>query len=161
MRRAPGFGRKLASPAATTTRGPNPRIFPRAGEWQDSWDVSVNATWTLWDGGRSRAAQAEAAAAVRAAESRLADFDRQVTFEVQQRQLELDSSRAAIAAASDGVRAAAEARRVLSERFRAGVATNTEVLDAQTALLQAELDRTRALAEARLAEARLARAIGQ
>jgi OMF family outer membrane factor len=115
----------------------------------------------LWDWGRTRADRAEATAADRAAAARLADFDRQVTFEVRQRQLELASSREAIAAATDGVRAAAEARRVLSERFNAGVATNTEVLDAQTALLQAELDRTRALANARLAEARLARAIGR
>ena len=36
-----------------------------------------------------------------------------------------------------------------------------EVLDAEFALLQAELDRTRALADVRLAEARLARAIGR
>jgi len=50
---------------------------------------------------------------------------------------------------------------VLAERFTAGVASNTEVLDAQTAVLQAELDRTRALAGARLAEARLARALGR
>jgi outer membrane protein TolC len=35
------------------------------------------------------------------------------------------------------------------------------VLDAASDLLQAELARTRALANARLAEARLARAIGQ
>jgi outer membrane protein TolC len=41
------------------------------------------------------------------------------------------------------------------------VATSTEVLDAQVALLQARLDRTRALANARLAEARLARVLGQ
>jgi outer membrane protein len=140
---------------------PNPRIFPRAGDWQDSWDVSVNATWNLWDGGRVRASRAEAAAGERAAAARLADFDRQVTFEVRQRALELSSSLAAIAAASDGVRAAAEAQRVLGERFAAGVATNTEVLDAQTALLQAELDRTRALAGARVAEARLDRAVGR
>jgi outer membrane protein TolC len=62
--------------------------------------------------------------------------------------------------ASDGVRAAAEARRVVGERFGAGVATSTEVLDAEADLLDAELARTRALANARLAEARLARAIG-
>ncbi len=31
---------------------PNPRIFPRRGEWQTSWDASINASWTLWDGGR-------------------------------------------------------------------------------------------------------------
>jgi outer membrane protein TolC len=140
---------------------PNTRIFPRVARWEDSWDVSVNASWTLWDGGRVRAERAEAAAGTRVAQARLGEFDRQVTFEVRQRQLELESSRAAIAAASDGVRAATEARRVLAERFTAGVATNTEVLDAQTAVLQAELDRTRALANARLAEARLARALGR
>ena len=57
--------------------------------------------------------------------------------------------------------AADEALRVVNERFRVGVATSTEVLDAETALLQAELDRTRALANARLADARLARAVGR
>jgi outer membrane protein len=140
---------------------PNPRFFPRSDQWQDSWDVSVNATWTLWDGGRTRAERADAAALARVAEARLSDFDRQVTFEVRQRQLELESSLAAIGTAAEGVRAAAEARRVVAERFTAGVVTNTEVLDAQTALLQAELERTRALASARLAEARLARAVGR
>jgi len=140
---------------------PNPRIFPRSRQWEDSWDLAVNASWTLWDGGRTRAERAEAAAGGRAGEARIADFDRQVAFEVRQRQIELESSRAAITAAADGVRAATEARRVIVERFNAGVATSTDVLDAQTAVLQAELDRTRALANARLAEARLARALGR
>jgi len=140
---------------------PNPRHFPRDPRWEDSWDVGVIASWNLWDGGRTRADRAEAIAGGRAAEARLADFDRQVAFEVRQRQLELASSRAAITAATEGVRAATEAHRVLAERFSAGVATNTEVLDGQTAVLLAELDRTRALANARLAEARLARAIGR
>src|SRR4030095_11280527 len=31
---------------------PNPRIFPRSGQWEDSWDLSVKASWTLWGGGR-------------------------------------------------------------------------------------------------------------
>lgn len=140
---------------------PNPRIFPRAGEWRDSWDVSVNVSWTLWDGGRRQAEHAEAAAAVRAATFRVGELDRQTAFEVRQRRLEVDSSRAAIEAAGDGVRAATEARRVLGERFTSGVATSSELLDADVALLQAELDRTRALANARLAEARLMRAVGR
>jgi outer membrane protein TolC len=140
---------------------PNPHIFPRSGVWQDSWDVSVNVSWQLWDAGRRRAELAEAAAGARAAVSRVVEFDRQTAFEVRQRRLEVDSSRAAIAAASDGVRSAAEARRVLGERFRAGVATSSELLDAEVAVLEAELDRTRALASARLAEARLARAVGK
>ena len=140
---------------------PNTRIFPRSSLWEDSWDIAVNATWAIWDGGRSRADRAEAAATARAAESRVLDFDHQVAFEVRQRRLEVDSSLAAIVAAVDGVRSAREAFRVVGERFSVGVATNTEVLDAQTALLQAQLDQTRALANARLADARLARAVGQ
>ena len=139
---------------------PNPRIFPRAAEWEDSWDLSLNVSWAFWDGGRNRADRAEAAANANAVKARLTDLDRQIAFEVRQRQLELDSSRAAISVANAGVRAAVEARRVLGERFKAGVATSTEVLDAQTDVLQAELQLTRALAYVRLAEARLDRAIG-
>jgi len=140
---------------------PNPRIFPRTDEWHQSWDASVNVSWSLWDGGRRRAEEAEAAAATRVLTARSADFDRQLAFEIEQRRLDVDSAIAAIAAAEDGVRAAQEAQRVLGERFAAGVATNTDVLDAQTDLLQAELDRTRAVAGARLALARLDRASGR
>lgn len=140
---------------------PNPRIFPRIREWRDSWDLSVTASWLVFDGGRRRAETAAALAAARGAEARAADFDRQIDFEVRQRRLELESSRAAIAAADDGVASAVEARRVVGERFTAGVAINADVLDAELALLQARLDRTRAIASAKLAEARLERAVGQ
>ena len=139
---------------------PNPRIFPRADEWEDSWDISVNVSWAFWDFGRTRADRAEAAANAHAVKARLTDLDRQIAFEVRQRRLELDSSLAAIPVANAGVRAAVEARRVLGERFNAGVATSTDVLDAQTDVLQAELQLTRALANVHLAEARLERAIG-
>jgi outer membrane protein TolC len=140
---------------------PNPRIFPRAEAWKESWDAGVAASWSLFDGGRVRAESAEAAAASRAMRERLAEFDSVLALEVRQRVNELESSRAAIAAADDAVRSATEARRVLGERFAAGVATSTDVLDSQIALLQAELDRTQAIANARLAEARLRRALGR
>ena len=140
---------------------PNPRIFPRVGRWEDSWDASVNVAWTLWDGGRLAAEQAEAAAAARAVEARITELDRQIAFDIVARRLELESARAAITASEDGVRSAAEARRVVAERYTAGVVTSTDVLDAELALLQAELDRTRAIAAARLADARLARALGK
>ena len=140
---------------------PNPRIFPRSGEWEDSWDVSVNVSWALWDAGRNRAERAEAAAAASGLKARLADLDRQIAFEIRQRQVELASNRAAVPVADDAVKAAAEALRVLGERFNAGVATSTEVLDAQTDVIQSELSLKRALANVRLAEARLERAVGR
>jgi outer membrane protein len=140
---------------------PNPRIFPRIESWRESWDAGVSASWPLFDGGRTRAEVAEAAASSRAVRERLAEFDSVLALEVRQRVNELTASRAAIDAANDAVRSATEARRVLGERFAAGVATSTDVLDSQVALLQANLDRTQAIANARLAEARLQRAIGQ
>jgi outer membrane protein len=155
-----------ARPALAVTGGvdyarPNPRIFPRADRWEESWDIGVNVAWAIWDGGRTRAEAAEAAGAAEAARQRLAEFDTVLAVEVRQRLLEIESGRAAIAAAEEGVRSAEEARRVVAERFAAGVVTHTEVLDAQVALLQAELDRTRAQAQVRLSEARLARALGR
>jgi len=140
---------------------PNPKIFPRQAAWKTSWDVGVNLSWSLFDGGRVRAEVAEAAANQRAAEERLKDFDVIVDTEVRQRASDLASADAAIAAAEVGIRSAEEARRVVTERFSTGVGTNTDVLDAQVALLQAELDRTRAFANEHLAAARLDRAVGQ
>lgn len=140
---------------------PNPRIFPRADVWDDSWDASINMRWSLWDGGRTAADVAQAAGGIAVARQRLAEFDSILAVEVRQRALDLESGRAAVAAASDAVRAAAEARRVVAERYQAGVIAQIEVLDAEYALLQAQLDRTRALAGVRLSEARLARAIGR
>jgi outer membrane protein TolC len=140
---------------------PNPRIFPRAAEWKDSWDVGFNVSWPLWDGGRVKAEVAEVAANRRAAEQRLAEFDTVLDFEIRQRRLDLEAARASILAATDEVASAAEASRVVAERFKAGLVTSTEVLDAQQSLLAARFDRTRALASARLAEARLDRAVGR
>jgi len=140
---------------------PNVRIFPREEAWKSSWDASVNVSWPVFDGGRARSEAAEAVAGQRALEERLADVDAALAVELRQRVSEVASSRAAVDAAADAVRSATEARRVLGERFAAGVATSTDVLDAQVALLQAELDRTQGIANARLADARLARALGQ
>jgi outer membrane protein TolC len=140
---------------------PNPRIFPRQGAWQDSWDLSINVSWTLLDFGRTKAQLSEAAAAVAVTRERLAEFDSLVAADVRQRLLDLDSSRALLRAAADAVTSAAEARRVVADRFTAGVATSTDVLVAQAALLETELVRTRALAGVRLAEARLERSMGR
>ncbi len=140
---------------------PNPRIFPRADHWDDSWDVGVALTWSLWDGGRVAADVAQASFQAEAARQRLLEFDAVLSTEVTQRSLEIASGRAAVAAADEAIRAATEASRVVGERFRAGVIAQSEVLDAELALVQAQLERTRALAGVRLAEARLDRALGR
>ena len=162
-RRAVEAGRKpsVAVNGAVDYANPNTRIFPRADDWRESWEIGVTANYTLWDGGRVAAETAEAAAVVTVTRARLAELDSLIALDVRQRVLDADSARAALVAAADAVRSAEEARRVVVERFNVGVATSTDVLDAQVALLQAELDRTRALANIRLADARLDRALGR
>lgn len=140
---------------------PNPRIFPRERDWHTSWDVGVNVGWPLFDGGRNKAEVAETFAATRAMRARLDEFDSVLNVDVRRALTELSASIAAVETAEQGIRAASEGRRVAGERFLAGVATSADVLDAQVALLQAELDRTQALAAGRIAEARVARAVGR
>jgi outer membrane protein len=161
--RAAAAGRKptLLSAGGYDVARPNPKIFPLEAQFKPSWDLGINVSWPLFDGGRVRAEVAEATANRRASEERLKDFDSAIDVEVRQRIADLASAGASVTAAEAEVTSAAEARRVLAERFSAGVATNTDVLDAQVALLQAELDRTRALASAQLAAARLDRALGR
>ena len=158
---AAGGKPQIALSSGYNYSNPNPVNFPKRAEWTTSWDVTVNVTWTLWDGGRRGAETGQARANADGLRTRIEDLDRELTFEVRSRALELASSRQAVTAADDAVRAAVEAERVVGERYRAGVATATEVLDAQVARLQAELDRTRAVADVRLAEARLERAVGR
>jgi outer membrane protein TolC len=140
---------------------PNPRIFPKVAQWQDSWDIGVAVNWNFFDFGRAKSQAAEVAAAATATRERIAEFDSVVSADVRQRLLDLDSSQAMVRAATDAVTAAAEARRVITDRYAAGVATSTDVLVAQVALLENELTRTRALANVRLAEARLERSLGR
>ena len=143
--------------AALEPARPNPRFVPRVDEWRTAWDVGMNATWTLFDGGRASAERAGAVAEADAMHHRLQDFDANVAVELRQRLLDLSTGRAALSASAEAVTAAAEARRVLNERFLVGVATNTEVLDADVAWLEAELEQTRLQAALRLNEARLVR----
>jgi outer membrane protein len=140
---------------------PNPRIFPRKGEWQESWDVGVSVNWNFFDFGRTKSQLAEAAAAVSATRERIAELDSVIAADVEQRLLDVQSSEAVARATADAIKSAAEARRIVADRFAAGVATSTDVLVAQIALLESELARTRALATQRLAEARLERSVGK
>jgi outer membrane protein TolC len=140
---------------------PNPRLFPRADRWEDSWDAGVNLTWPLWDGGRRDADVERASQRAEAVRARLAEFDSLVALEIQGHRLAIDTGRAAVAAAEDITEAITEARRVVGERYAAGVALQVEVLDADVALVEAELERTQALAALRLAEAELERARGR
>src|SRR5262249_16134386 len=83
---------------------PNPKIFPRQAAWKRSFDIGASLSWTLFDGGRARAAVAESSANRRAVEERLRALDTRIDVDVRQRAADLNSAKAAIQAAEAGVR---------------------------------------------------------
>jgi outer membrane protein TolC len=151
---------QVAALVAFEPARPNPRFVPREDAWNNSWDVGVNVSWALWDGGRLRAERAAALARAEAVGHHIADLDAQIVVDVHDRVLALRSARAAAEASQQAVEAATEARRVVKERFDAGVMTSTDLLDADVALLNAELERTELIATIRIGEARLLRVVG-
>jgi OMF family outer membrane factor len=140
---------------------PNRRILPPTAAWEDSWDLSVNATWALFDGGRAAAAAARAAARADALRRQAEDLDQRIRLQVTQRRLDVDAAGQAVEVAARNLEAARENSRVASERQRAGVIPSSERLDAEVLLLQAALDHTESLARLRTARAALDRALGR
>jgi outer membrane protein TolC len=152
---------QLAAMAGVEPSRPNPRFVPRTDEWRTGWDLSVQMSWSLWDGGRSRAEVASAVAERAVVDAQVREFDQRLGVELRRRVLDVVTAEAAIQASAEAVSASAEARRVVGERFAAGVATATEVLDAEVAQLEAELERNRLQASLRVGEAQLVHTVGR
>jgi outer membrane protein TolC len=158
--------RAAARPQVTVSGGfdyanPNRRILPPSAEWQDSWDVTLGLSWSLFDGGRTGAAARYALARADALRRQAEDLDRRIRLQVTARQLELDAARRAVDVAARNVEAARENGRVAAERHQAGVIPSSERLDAEVLLLRAALDHTEAMAQLRTAQAALERAVGR
>jgi outer membrane protein TolC len=140
---------------------PNYRILPPSAQWDTSWDVSVNLSWALFDGGRSSASAERARARTEALRHQAEDLDRQIRLQVTARELDVEAAQRAVDVAARNLEAARENSRVAAERNRAGVIPSSERLDAEVLLLQAGLDHTQALAQLRTARAALDRAVGR
>lgn len=153
-------------PQATLSAGyeyarPVTRILPLEPEWNGTWSLSANLSWSAFDGGRIAAATAQARAQAEATRRQLEDLEQRLRLEVTARMLDVQTAAAAGAVAARNLEAAAESLRVARDRYREGVASSSDLLDAETALLRAGLDETQAAVQARLAAANLERAIGQ
>ena len=83
-----------------------------------------------------------------------------VALDVWQAALSLDEAKAKLASTSKTVEQAEEGLRLARIRYEAGVGTPVEVTDARTALAAAETNHVNAVYSYRVAEARLARAVG-
>jgi len=139
---------------------PNTRVLPLVAEWKGTWSVAFSVGWTVFDGGRTSAAAAEAEARAEAVRKQLQDLEGKVRLEVTTRALELATAQAAVVVAERNLEAARENLRVSHDRYQEGVIASSELLDAETVLLRAGLDRTAAVTQVQLARASLDRATG-
>jgi outer membrane protein TolC len=140
---------------------PNTRILPLVDDWKDSWSVGMSVAITAFDGGRTKAAAAQARAQADALRHQVEDLEGRVRVEVKSRLLDVASAEAALAVSIRALLAAQEGERVERDRYQQGVSASSDLLDAETRRLRAGVDRTNATASLSLARARLDRAVGR
>ncbi len=116
------------------------------GSGGTSYMVGIGLTWRLFDGFRTRAAEAQAEAGARQAESYLAALTREARFRVHEAWLRMKESQAGIAIAESALAAAEEGVRLVRVRYENGLAPMVTLLDAQSALNRARSDAARAQA---------------
>jgi len=102
-----------------------------------NWNIGLNLTWPIFQGGLTRAEVREARANVTLAQAQLAQAELAVRFQVEQARLSVRSAKAAIEAARDARENAKERLRLAEGRYEQGVGSIIELDDAEVAELAA------------------------
>ena len=144
-----------------TAANPNPRRFPQTQDWFTTWQVGVQATWTLNDiiAAGANGSDIEArASALDAQKNAVRDgIDLEVT-QAYQAILEADT---AIGTTQRQLESSLEGYRVARELFNNGRGTATTLIDAEIVLAQTRFEHLNARVDARIARARLDHALGR
>jgi outer membrane protein len=151
---------RLDAVANATYANPNPRIFPQEKKYRGTWDVSVQLSWAPTDLFGAEAGHAAVLARARQLEAERALLVDGLTVEITQSLEARREAEAAIATSERGLRAAIESYRVRRALYQNGRATSVELTDAETERSRAELEAIGARIDHRIAEVRLAHAIG-
>jgi outer membrane protein len=130
-------------------------------DFNEIWELAVQLSWTLYDGGNRIARFRESKANVEAAQARVRASALDISREVEQAYITVSEASERIQAAQVAVASAQENFRLAQGRFDAGVGTILELTDAQLALTQAQNTEAQALSDYRIAVVRLERALGQ
>lgn len=129
----------------------------RFSRGQDTWQVGLQVTWNLADGGANRARVEAARAALEQSRLELAELEAGVAVELARRYAELTEALQELAVAERRVAEAGERHRLLQEQERLGTATRLQVWEAEAEAARARHQRLQA--EARVARARTALAV--
>ncbi len=123
-------------------------------------DLTVAASWTLWDRGAAINRYAATRASKRQLEEQRMMLAEMMGVELQSTVTSFEESQIELEVAKVGLAQAEEAHRLEQERFQAGMANNTQVLAAHTALSGARLAVLQAEGQLRISHAALYKAVG-
>lgn len=128
---------------------------------QATHTIGLTLSVPIFDGGQREGRISENRSRVRQESIRMKDISDQVTLEVRNALLTLESSQQQVAVAQKGVDLAAKELTFARDRFAAGLGTNIEVTNAQTSIARARDNLIEALFRFNASRINLARAKGE
>jgi outer membrane protein TolC len=128
--------------------------------WKPSWDVGLAATWNINEIFTSGSSGNEMAAKRQALEANRKAMAKGIRMEVAGAYTDTRKSAAALESAKRGAESAQAAYDTEVELFKVGKATTTELIDAESELVNALLALISSHVNIRIAETKLARAVG-
>jgi outer membrane protein TolC len=127
---------------------------------EEDWNLGLNLTWEVWDGGNRSALAAQQDAVAREAELNLASRQREVALEVDRAAADLATATAALELAVIQSDVARQNFEEVRERFQNGLASALEQADAQVSAFEAEVDMARQAFASAVARLALEEALG-
>ena len=152
---------RLDALAQSTFANPNQRYFPQKDEFNSSWQVGVQLSFSLNDTLSGSADMAAARAQAKIAQAQHSQLLDAVRTEVTEAVLAGRTARAALKSSARRLAAAETSYRARHERFLVGQATFVELTEAQTELFNAQLELVQAQVGVRVAGARIAYVSGR
>lgn len=125
-----------------------------------AWEALITAQWTFWEWGKTVNAQRQQESFKRELMEAKNTLTDNITLEVKQAILDLDTAAENIPSTQKAVEQGEENLRVNEERYKAQVSTILDLLNAQALLVQARVNYITALYTHALSKATLDRAIG-
>jgi outer membrane protein len=152
---------RLDALAQSTFANPNQRYFPQKDEFNSSWQVGVQLSFSINDTLNGTSEMAAARAQAKSAKAQHAQLLDAVRTEVTEAVLASRTARAALKSSTRRLAAAEDSYRARHERFLVGQATFVELTEAQTELFNAKLELVQAQVGVRVASARIAYVSGR
>ena len=136
-------------------------LEPGSNRFKELWSIQAQATFTIWNWGKTAFTVGENKVKVKQAEDSKNQVIDSVTLEVKNDYLNMRVAEKNINTAEKSIEQAEENLRMNEERYKYQVATQTDVVNAVTLLAQARVNYYGALSDFNVAKSQLERAMGR